>query len=427
MFAGIQSLNDPRLLAALANQQEQQRQEQVSGIPSMPMPVQADAPDPSLMQKMGNNTQIDDDNVRALNREFLNSPDPYKRHVGWTETAGPNVPYPGDALPEEQHAAAMRAGGPTQHYGGLLGRLKDAAIMMAAAGPLGFAAGLINPQLAHNLRYRQLDLPLAEQQAQLARHQADQQLQQAERYGTMSGIDPYTGEPTVMGSYRNAMMGAKTRALGQRDRQLDQGDTRLDISQQQQNTRSQRLAQQFSHWKDEDFQKAYNSGALNGNPDALRAYADRIGIPGDVPDKFLAGAIKQTIDANYNYGTQNLQTGVTTSTGVKSSKATDEAGRNRRFDVGEAGKNTRHNDSEAQTNRRFVEGEKGKNQRSKATRKRAGSWYQEDGEGGSGATPQPQSAFQQQLDRAQQSPGWAKLKPEEQQAFIERLKQRYQQ
>ncbi len=394
---------------------------------SPPTTIEAGAPDPWLMRPMSGA-----DLIGEQNQDWLQSSDPYKRHAAWSQVAGPGVAYPGDELPEEARAREMRAGGPTQHSGGFLGRLKDAAIMAGAAGPLGFVAGLINPQLAHNFRYRQLELPQVEHQAQLARQQADQRAQQADRYAAMSGINPYTGQPTLAGQYRNYTINAGNRRLDQGDTRLAQGDTRLGIAQEQNDIRRQRLAQQFAHWSNGDFIQAYRDGALNGNPDALRAYADRLGIPGDVPDRFLAGAVKQTVDAGGNYGTQNLQTGETTTTGVKSYKTTEEAGRNTRFQQGEAGRNQRQAISEAEQNRRFVEAERGRNQRARMSRKKLNEvpWYLQNETNYRGdETSEPgldarRQAFKQQMRRARQSPNWSRLSPAEQQQFVDRLRER---
>ena len=107
---------------------------------------------------------------------------------------------------------AMAEQGPSEHKpGGFWARMKDALLAgsLAArrggeAGGLGglggfiggAVAGGINPEVAHRLRYEDVELPRAFQKAKAEQGLLGEDIKRAMALANMSGINPYTGEPT---------------------------------------------------------------------------------------------------------------------------------------------------------------------------------------------------------------------------------------
>lgn len=79
----------------------------------------------------------------------------------------------------------------------------------------------------------------------------------------------------------------------------------------------------------------YKSGGTN-DPEQLEYIADQLGIPGALRPKFIQGQMRDAVDADGNLIQINRQTQEVLPTGEKSYETTKEAGRDRRFNTGQA-------------------------------------------------------------------------------------------
>jgi len=229
--------------------------------------------------------------------------------------------------PAEQRFAQASAYTPPDVHG-LKAHLAGIGKGLLMGGLGGAIYGGVDPSTVNRAFYRS-HLPALAQASQIEEQQRQAQLKRAQELEGLTGIDPMTGlrGPTALNrDYMNAL------AFGRLGVAQDRAQTYKDIT----SARLQGIREKYANVPFENFIKAYNSGALNGDPDGLIAMAEKAGIPNaeNIDPKFLPGAIKQVVDKNFGVGVLNLQTGEVKQTGVTSSEATKEAGRNARSEAG---------------------------------------------------------------------------------------------
>ena len=248
-----------------------------------------------------------------------------------SNVGGMGEPIPPEYLAKAQQLQQLMSPGPVEqrfleanaavpeNVHGLRAHLAGIGKGLLMGGLGGAVLGGVDPSMA-NRAWHRAQLPGMAQAAQYEQQGRHGQLERAKELEGLTGIDPITGlkSPTSLNrDYVNAL------AMGRLGVQQANSSSLIDSRKA---LAEQRKAK-YANVPFENFIKAYNSGALNSDPDALIEMAQRAGIPNaeEIDPKFLPGMIKTVVDKNFGINTLNLKTNEVKPTGVTSSAATTEA------------------------------------------------------------------------------------------------------